>query len=73
MEHSKKNKDAKLIFNAGTCRSLLKANCQIIDIKPDRENPDKTVFVFKNDEHFQEQFERINKEIADAKAKEAHE
>lgn len=73
MEHSKKNKDAKLIFNAGTCRSLLKAGCQIIDIKPDRENPDKTVFVFKNDEHFQEQFERINKEIADAKAKEAHE
>lgn len=73
MEHSKKNKDAKLIFNAGTCRSLLKAGCQIIDIKPDRENADKTVFVFKNDEHFQEQFERINKEIADAKAKEAHE
>ena len=73
MENNKKVKDAKLIFNAGTCRSLLKAGCTIIDVKPDRENPDKTVFVFKNDEHFQEQFERINKEIAEAKTKEAHE
>lgn len=73
METMKKSKDAKLIFNAGTCRSLLKAGCQIIDVKPDRENPDKTVFVFKNDEHFQMEFERINKEIAEAKTKEAHE
>lgn len=61
-------KEAKLIFNAGTARSLLKANCQIIDVKPDRENSDKTVFVFKNDSHFQKEFERINQEIAAAKA-----
>lgn len=67
MENNKK-KDAKLIFNAGACRSLLKAGCQIIDVKPDRENPDKSVFVFKNDEHFQSEFERINREIAEAKA-----
>lgn len=66
MESNKK--EAKLIFNAGTCRSLLKAGCVIIDVKPDRENSDKTVFVFKNDEHFQNEFERINKEIAAAKA-----
>lgn len=67
MENTKK-KDAKLIFNAGTCRSLLKAGCTIIDVKPDRENSDKSVFVFKNDEKFQTEFERINKEIAEAKA-----
>ena len=65
---NKKVKDAKLIFNAGACRSLLKAGCVIIDVKPDRENPDKSVFVFKNDEHFQKEFERINREIAEAKA-----
>jgi hypothetical protein len=64
----KMKKEAKLIFNAGTCRSLLKANCTIIDVKPDRDNPDKTVFVFKNDEHFQQEFERINNEIAEAKS-----
>lgn len=61
-------KEAKLIFNAGTCRSLLKAGCTIIDVKPDRENPIKSVFVFKVDDHFLKEFERINKEIAAAKA-----
>lgn len=60
-------KEAKLIFNAGTARSLLKAGCVMIDIKPERTNKDKSVFVFKNDEHFQKEFERINKEIAESK------
>ena len=69
MNYNKK-KDAKLIFNAGTCRSLLKANCTIIDVKPDRENQEKTVFVFKADEHFWTEFERINNEIAESKASE---
>lgn len=69
MENNKNTaKEAKLIFNAGTCRSLLKANCTIIDVKPDRENPIKSVFVFKADEHFWAEFERINREIAEAKA-----
>lgn len=60
-------KEAKLIFNAGTARALLKAGCQVVDVKPDRENPIKSVFVFKNDEKFQVEFERINKEIAATK------
>lgn len=64
----RKEKEAKLIFNAGTARSLLKAGCQIVDIKQSRENADKTVFAFKNDEHFKVEFERINKEISEAKA-----
>lgn len=69
MENIKrKEKEAKLIFNAGTARSLLKAGCQIVDIKQSRENADKTVFAFKNDEHFKAEFERINKEISEAKA-----
>lgn len=63
-----KKKEAKLIFNAGTARSLLRAGCTIIDIKQSRENADKTIFVFKVDEHFQAEFERINKEIAESKA-----
>ena len=60
-------KEARLVFNMGVGRALLKAGCQVIDVKPDRENPIKSVFVFKNDEHFQKEFERINKEIAAAK------
>lgn len=66
MENNKK--EAKLIFNAGTARSLLKSGCTMIDIKQSRENADKTIFVFKIDEVFQREFERINKEIAAAKA-----
>ena len=62
------NKDAKLIFNMGVGRALLKAGCVVIDLKPDRANPDKTVLVFKNDEIFQRELARINKEIAEAKA-----
>lgn len=63
-------KEAKLIFNMGVGRALLKAGCQVIDVKPDRANPDKTVLVFKNDELFQRELARINKEIAETKAAE---
>lgn len=72
---NKKNmeaKEAKLIFNSGVCRALLKAGATIIDVKPDRTNAetgkDRSVFVFKNDEKFQVELARINKEIAEAKA-----
>ena len=60
-------KEAKLVFNMGVARALLKAGCSVIDCKPDKANADKTVLVFKNDEVFQREFERINKEIAAAK------
>lgn len=69
MENSNnKIKDARLVFNMGVSRALLKAGCSVIDCKPDRSNPDKTVLVFKNDAKFQQEFERINKEIAAARA-----
>lgn len=68
MENNKRiEKTAKLIFNAGTARSLLRAGCTMIDIKQSRENADKTIFVFKVDDVFKVEFERINKEIAAAK------
>ena len=61
-------KEAKLIFNMGVGRALLKAGCTVIDVKPDRTNPEKTVLVFKNDDLFQTELTRINKEIAETKA-----
>lgn len=67
-DNKKIEKTAKLIFNAGTARSLLRAGCEMIDIKQSRENADKTIFVFKVDEKFKSEFERINKEIAASKA-----
>ena len=42
----------------------------IADIKSDRSNPDKTVFVFKRTDEFETAFAQINKEIAEAKAAE---
>jgi hypothetical protein len=70
MENRKK--ETKLVFNYGVTRKLLAAGCTICDIKPDRENQvtgkDRCIHVFKNDEIFQAEFEKINKEIAEAKA-----
>ena len=66
-------KEARLVFNMGVGRALLKAGCTVVDVKPDRANPDKTVLVSKNDEIFDREFARINKEIAEAKSKEAQE
>lgn len=66
MENNKK--EARLVFNPGVARSLLRDGCVMIDIKQSRENADKSVFVFKNDETFQAAFERLNKEIAAAKS-----
>lgn len=45
-------RDTKLIFSPNVARKLLKLGNIIIDIKPNRDNKLKTVFVFKNDEHF---------------------
>ena len=63
-----KKKECKLVFNMGLSRALLRAGCTIVDLKASRENPDKTIAVFKNDELFQAEFERLNREIAEAKA-----
>lgn len=65
MENIKK--EFKLVFNAGVSRRLLKMGIPIADIKSDRTNPDKTVFVFKRTPEFEEAFAQINKEIAEAK------
>ena len=69
MENNKNiEKSCKLVFNAGCARALLRAGCTICDIKQSRENPDRSIFVFKNDDHFKAEFERINREIAASKA-----
>ena len=42
--------EGKSIFTPKTARALLKMGNVIIDIKPDKTNRDKTIFVFRNDE-----------------------
>lgn len=63
-------KKAKLIFNMGVVRSLLKKGAKVIDVKPDRDNHDKTIVVFERDEAFEKAFAELNEEL---KAKEASE
>ena len=63
-------KECKLVFNAGCARELLRRGCVICDIKQSRENAEKTIFVFKNDDNFREEFEKLNREIAEAKVAE---
>lgn len=57
------NKKSKLVFDARVARALCKKGFPIIDIKPLRGEPDKTVFVFENTEDFQTAFSQIMDEI----------
>ncbi len=61
-------KEYKLVFNAGVARRLVRMGINIADIKADRANVDKSVFVFKRTPEFEAAFTQINKEIADVKA-----
>ena len=61
------NREYKLIFNAGVARKMLKMGINIADIKADRTNPDKTIFVFKRTPEFEAAFAQINKEISETK------
>lgn len=63
MEIKNENKKSKLVFDARIARALCKKDFPIIDIKPLRGEPDKTVFVFANTEEFQEAFLQIMEEI----------
>lgn len=56
-------KEAKLIFNMGVARSLLKKGAKVIDVKPDRDNHDKTIVVFERDETFEKAFAELNEEL----------
>lgn len=44
--------NTKLIFSPQLAQWLLNHNYTIVDIKPKREYPNETVFVFKIDENF---------------------
>ena len=47
-------KNTKAIFSARTARQLLRLGNTIIDIKPNRDNKEKTVFIFRFDDKFKD-------------------
>lgn len=62
-EMRNENKTSKLVFDARVARTLCKRNFPIIDIKPLKGDPEKTVFVFANTEEFQNAFSEIMDEM----------
>lgn len=51
----------KSIFTAGVARYLLKLGNPIYDIKPDKKNKDKTIFIFEETEKFLSDLASVNK------------
>ena len=68
-EIKNENNASKLVFDARVARALCKKNFPIIDIKPLRREPDKTVFVYANTEEFQKAFNEIMSETKAKKEK----
>ena len=62
-EIKNENKKSKLIFDPRVARTLCKRGFYIIDLKPLRGEPDKSVFVFENTEEFQAALSQILDEI----------
>ena len=54
------NKEFKIIFSGKTTRDLLKMGFQIVDIKAMRDNPERTVFVFKNTDELRQALTELN-------------
>ena len=69
----KDNRESRLVFDAKIARKLLKRGFFVIDIKPNRENQEKSIFVFENNESFQKAFSEIMDEIKAKKEQEAEE
>lgn len=57
--------NSKLVFSPLITRHLLKMGNQIIDIKADKNDQKRTVFVFKKDSKFESDFNTVLNDIAD--------
>ena len=65
--NEKDTRVSRLVTDPRIARKLLKKNFVVIDIKPNKSNPDKSVFIFENTEEFKVALEEVTTEI---KAKE---
>ena len=61
--NEKDTRQSRLIFDAKIARKLLKMGFVVIDIKPNRENTDKSIFVFENTDEFKQALAQIMDEI----------
>lgn len=56
------NEPVKLVFSGKIARQLLRLNYQIVDLRPNRENTDRTVFVFKDVPGLKENLRKLSME-----------
>jgi translation initiation factor 1 (eIF-1/SUI1) len=63
MNDKKDTRKSRLVFDAKMARKLLKQGFVVIDIKPNRENTDKTIFVFENTDEFKVALEKLMDEL----------
>ena len=68
--HETDTRKSRLIFDARIARKLLKQGFVVIDIKPNRENTDKSIFVFENTEEFKLALTNIITEMKEKKESE---
>ena len=61
--NAKDMRKSRLIFDAKIARKLLKQGFVVIDIKPNRENTEKSIFVFENTDEFKLSLTQIMDEI----------
>lgn len=65
--NEKDTRKSRLVFDAKVARKLLKQGFVVIDIKPNRENTDKSIFVFENTAEFKDALIKIMEEIKEKK------
>ena len=61
--NEKDTRVSRLVTDPRVARKLLKKGFVVIDIKPNKSNPDKSVFIFENTEEFKVALEEVTTEI----------
>ena len=61
--NEKDTRVSRLVTDPRIARKLLKKGFFVIDIKPNKSNPDKSVFIFENTEEFKIALEEVTTEI----------
>ena len=61
--NEKDTRVSRLVTDPRVARKLLKKGYVVIDIKPNKSNPDKSVFIFENTEEFKIALEEVTTEI----------
>ena len=63
MNNEKDTRVSRLVTDPRIARKLLKKGFLVIDIKPNKSNPDKSVFIFENTEEFKVALEEVTTEV----------